>query len=228
MSKEYNAQVSDTFNIQIKQVFGSIGDSTTTIYLLDAGIDNRVVDVYKSINKKNPKQNYRIIGIGQTHYSKALRKRDFIPPASANFFSNDVTYFGQADIFYNFLIDSIMPKYDSVSNNRLLVGHSFSGLFAVYVSTLDTSKFNKCYALSPSLWVNNGNFISNYNADTNLTINRPLSVYYGSRERINKVASSVERFEEAIKTEDIELCSIIKVKGSTHKSILNQLKSIDY
>jgi predicted alpha/beta superfamily hydrolase len=221
----YSSQVKDSFTIQLLEHI--INDSTPlhSVYVLDAEIDHRTQQLFDSLTFKNPNQNCRVIGIGQTHFSKALRQRDFVPPKSAHFFLDNAIYVGHADSFYSFISETIIPQYDSNSNHRILVGHSFGGLFSTYVSTLSQDKFNRCIAISASLWVNNFGFINHY-ANGNNRITTRLEIHYGTLEQLNKVAAGAKRFNLLLRQEDQKTVSFHPMKRATHKSILHRLPEI--
>lgn len=224
----FSAQINDSFFIE---VYENISDSTTpinSIYVLDAEIDNRTQRLHDTLIKRNPNVNYRIIGIGQSHYSKTLRKRDFVPPADGSFLSKQALHYGNADNFYKFIKDSIAHQYDANSASRTLIGHSYGGLFGVYISTLDSCFFDTVYALSPSLWINRSNFIHLYHSKYSPCIKTNLNIIYGSLERHNKVRPAIQHFQSVLKPDDTSLTSFKKLKNKTHKSILQSMFTINF
>ncbi len=62
---------------------------------------------------------------------------------------------GGADRFLSFLRDELIPHIEKSYRTapfRLLVGHSFGGLFAVHALVTDPDLFDASLAISPSLW----------------------------------------------------------------------------
>ena len=224
----YSTQVKDSFLLEVYTHLPDDSAPIQSIYMLDAEIDTRTKRLFDSVTHKHPTQNYRVIGIGQTHYSKRLRQRDFVPPADGRFFSHKDKYTGRADLFYQFITESIIPTYDSDAKHRTLIGHSFGGLFGVYASTQDSSPFSQIYALSPSLWINYSAFNSNYKTNHDLGIKTNLTLVYGSREQLNKVAPAILMWKSNIKKEDKSKIEFIEVQEGTHKTILNQMYTFEF
>ena len=225
----YSTQVKDSFDIQLHEHFTGYGSLSllSTYYILDSEIDNRTDRLHDSLLAMDSSLNFRIIGIGQTHFSKLLRKRDFVPPADGKFLSKGAMYSGNADEFYDFILEDIIPEYDPFSDNRILIGHSFGGLFGVYTSTQEDCPFDKIHALSPSLWVNYSDAKSTYEKDTSIHIHTNLDIHYGSLERLNKVANAAEEFGSVLRPTDKEKVSLNKVDWATHMSILEKIYTFD-
>lgn len=68
---------------------------------------------------------------------------------------------GGADNFMHFIKDELIPRMeneygaDTLRENRVLLGHSFGGLFAAYAFTNYNNVFGNYIVLSPSLWYDN-------------------------------------------------------------------------
>ena len=201
-------------------------DSTTSIYLLDASLGKRADELEAELKTRRTATNYRIIGIGQSKYSGKKRRRDFAPPNDTSFFEANAGFQGRADLFLAFISDSILPAYDVHSDKRILVGHSFGGLFSVYVSTLEQHPFNEIYALSPSLWVNYRSFAKHYKTNDSLYIKTPLHISYGSLEQLNLVGPSIVNFNEILKPRDVPLVTVRAVSGKTHISMIKEINNI--
>lgn len=199
---------------------------TISIYVLDASLDKRIANLQTSLSAEAATTNYRIIGIGHTTYSNALRKRDFAPPNDTTFFGQKAGFNGRADEFISFIQDSILPIYDATADKRILVGHSFGGLFGVYVSTLDSQPFDEIYALSPSLWVNSRSFAKHYLKSDSLYIKTPLHISYGSLEQLNLVGPSIKNWQANLKDKDTSLVDIKCLKGKTHFSMIREINKL--
>ncbi len=86
------------------------------------------------------------------------RTRDLTPKTSTDTANNFPTA-GGADRFLAFLTEELAPFVDShyrTAPFRVLVGHSFGGLFAVHALLAQPESFNAYVAISPSLWWNGG------------------------------------------------------------------------
>lgn len=122
------------------------------LYLLDAETQFRhvtsAVQFLGSDNERMPEM--IVIGITNTQ-----RTRDLIPAADDAELRKETPEAGHADGFLKFLADELAPwveaRYRTVPY-RILVGHSFGGLFCTYVITARPEVFQAHVAISPSLW----------------------------------------------------------------------------
>jgi len=82
---------------------------------------------------------------------KALRTRDFVPPASPG-------GTGGAAAFLRFLREELKPlidaKYHTQADDATLVGHSLGGLFALYALFQEPAVFQRYIVGSPSIFWN--------------------------------------------------------------------------
>jgi predicted alpha/beta superfamily hydrolase len=104
-----------------------------------------------------------VVGISYKSFTEmdSLRVRDYFYPAALP--SDEINAAGGGNLFYDFLINELLPKIDAQyrtdKNNRALLGHSFGGYFVLYslLNQLNdkTSYFKKFISASPTLWYNN-------------------------------------------------------------------------
>jgi len=70
---------------------------------------------------------------------------------------------GGAEFFYQFITDVVKPfieeNYNIDTTRQTLCGHSYGGLFVLYVAFNHTSSFQNYVAGSPSIWWGNGKII---------------------------------------------------------------------
>ena len=124
---------------------------TTALYLLDGNAHFPL-----AINAVNPNKTLPlIIGIGYVtsdSYDKVQRTRDYTFPAEGKEFIHG----GGADAFLNFITDTLIPHieqhYDVTSHQRYFFGHSFGGLFGLYILFNRPKLFQHYVIASPSLW----------------------------------------------------------------------------
>jgi uncharacterized protein len=108
-----------------------------------------------------------VVGVPNT-----ARTRDLTPPAQGDFripggssvrtVSTAFPTAGGADRFLRFLEEELAPYIESryrTQPYRILVGHSFGGLFAVHALMNRPESFNAYIAISPSLWWNDGELV---------------------------------------------------------------------
>lgn len=87
------------------------------------------------------------------------RQRDFTPPiTSANTHDRPEGKIGGAAPFLSFIAEELLPRIDRTYRtrpSRILIGHSFGGLFASYVLLKQPELFKAYIVASPSLWWDN-------------------------------------------------------------------------
>lgn len=84
------------------------------------------------------------------------RRRDLTPPTQTDT-TDAYSSSGGADNFLAFLKDELIPYIDQTYRTRpyrILVGHSFGGLFAIHTLVKQPGVFNSYLAISPTLWWN--------------------------------------------------------------------------
>jgi predicted alpha/beta superfamily hydrolase len=119
------------------------------IYVLDAdGRDQHIVPTarFLFINNKMPKA--IIVGVFNID-----RNHDFLPDSSKNAPTG-----GGADKFVLFFKDELIPYIDKnfkTEPYKVLVGHSYGGLFAMYALLNDPDMFDSYIAIDPSFWYKN-------------------------------------------------------------------------
>src|SRR5438874_8576074 len=87
------------------------------------------------------------------------RTHDLTPPSSDETDNRFSPGNGGADVFLSFMADELVPFIDKTYRTRpyrLLVGHSFGGLFAIYALIKKPHLFNAYVAADPSLYWNKG------------------------------------------------------------------------
>lgn len=119
-----------------------------TIYVLD-GEENFdfVSNQCKEISDKNAVEQVLVVGIG---YGKD-RSIDYTPTK----ISSET---GGAPEFLNFIKTQLIPEMeeqfgvDTTRSSRVILGHSYGGLFGANVFCVDNELFGNYILLSPSLW----------------------------------------------------------------------------
>ncbi|PTL78690.1 alpha/beta fold hydrolase [Vitiosangium sp. GDMCC 1.1324] len=107
-----------------------------------------------------------VVGVPNT-----VRARDLTPPVHGNTqvpgsprsVEESIPNAGGAERFLRFLEEELAPHIEARYRTRpyrVLVGHSFGGLFAVHTLMNHPRSFHAYIAISPSLWWNNGELVS--------------------------------------------------------------------
>ena len=105
-----------------------------------------------------------IVGLGYPEdkaYPLQARERDYTYAVSGERFARG----GGAADFYEFLHSAVRPyikkRYAADSGKQILAGHSFGGLFTLYVLLNHQNAFDQYVIGSPSLWWGNGAIVTN-------------------------------------------------------------------
>ncbi len=142
---------SRTLLISVPQSYQSGKRSYPVIYLLD-GRSNFLHTVsaarFLAANRRIPES--IVVGIVNTN-----RTRDLTPKSEAKADLEQYKGAGGADEFHRFIATELVPWVDGkfrTTKDRVLIGHSFGGLFAVHVLLEHPETFQRYLAISPSLW----------------------------------------------------------------------------
>jgi pimeloyl-ACP methyl ester carboxylesterase len=96
-----------------------------------------------------------VVSVRNTH-----RSRDMTPRAVSGFTPpGEVGVSGGADAFLSFIADELLPQIDRRYRTvpmRVLVGHSLSGLLAVYALAQRPTTFTGYVVMEPAIWWNDG------------------------------------------------------------------------
>lgn len=122
------------------------------LYLLDAEAQfhstTGIINFLASQNGRIPE----MIVVGVTNTKRA---RDLTPPAADPDTRKSPYEIGGADAFLTFLTTELTPWVEAnyrTQPYRILVGHSFGGLFAVHTLLTRPDSYQAYIAISPSLW----------------------------------------------------------------------------
>jgi len=162
--EEFNPSLTRAFSIQsnangatypikvgLPEDYFSANTKYSTIYVLD-GEENFefVANRCKEISSKGQMQNVVVVSIG---YGQD-RSIDYTPTKVSGKSG------GGAD-FLNFIKTQLIPaietdyNVDTTRNSRVLLGHSYGGLFGACVLAVDNNLFGNYLLLSPSMWFDN-------------------------------------------------------------------------
>jgi predicted alpha/beta superfamily hydrolase len=167
------------------------------LYLLDGQRNlNHAAGTLDLLNQDAKAQEMIIIAIKNTH-----RTRDLTPTYDESY--NQWGISGGADNFLDFIEQELIPyvnKNYRTNNYKILSGHSFGGLLAIYALQSRPQLFQAHFAFSPSLWwhdqiifKNAENFLAN-----TTQLNNYLYVNLGNES--GDMLSAFERYTKLLKT----------------------------
>ncbi len=225
----YSDEINDSFIVQV-DTHGH-GLKTIDIFVLESS-EKKIQHLINTC--KDTSYTYRFISVNQTKPSKRKRRRDFVPPRGSSMFDSTVSYWGEADKFNRFLTSELIPNFSTDNRERVLIGHSFGGLFTLYASLQSEPFFNYFVSTSPSLWVNHRAFHTHYQELKIIKFHQNTSILYGKNEVINKVKPSCEALKTILRSdEDVDF---IEVNGNHYSSwygmslnlVIHSLPNSDY
>ncbi|MGL1955728.1 MAG: alpha/beta hydrolase-fold protein [Colwellia sp.] len=179
-----------------------------------------------------------IVGIGfADENGKPIRSfsaytQDLTPTVDKNWMqASSAGAGGNALAFLNFINNSVKPlinkNYTVNKNNQTLVGHSFAGLFGLYVLLNHGESFQRYVIASPSLWWDNAvsfEFEEEY-ANQHKNMDKKVFISVGSEEfksgaqgMIDNTLNMVEKLNSR-NYSDLQLHSTV-FKGETHLSVV--------
>lgn len=156
--------------------------------------------------------------------SFAQRTRDLTPPSSAEIDNRFSPGNGGADAFLSFVADELIPFVDKTYRTRpyrLLVGHSFGGLFAIHALTTKPKLFNAYVAIDPTLSWNGGAVVAQAESFFSKTRELPGDLYLTAASATGNSPGDVQKLAALLdrKTPAGFRWSFEWMKQETHTSI---------
>lgn len=231
----YSSAVKDSFLITIQKPEGYADSNRYKLILVADGAINlgKKILSYCETNPDSCKSGFIVVTISHKGDWKMKRRRDFIP---SDLSSNSTEEFGKANAYYNFIKQEVLPFIKNKvpnSTENIFIGHSFTGLFSLYLSLKDSTLFDKYYAISPSCWANYNELLKieqDYSYH-NTSLKADIKIYAGSLEILNKVLSSSKNYYTQVKSRNYNNLKIEFeiLENETHISIVDPaLKKIIY
>lgn len=201
------------------------------IYLLDANIFFGIVtDTARLLQFGQEIPELVIVGIGYPDDRKHLhlRSRDYLPTPY-----NIPEIAGGANEFLAFILEELMPyieeRYRINSNDKVLIGDSYSGLFALYTLFHQPEAFKRYIIGSPSIYWDNAVMFDyeNIYASTHDNLQAKVFLSVGALEAIYEpkfaaMVANVEKLTEILRSRNyhgLELTSHI-FDNETHLSVI--------
>ena len=141
------------------------GDPLAVMYLMDGdGHFHHTSGIVQFLKRQGRIPNMMIVAIPNT----ADRTHDLTPPIEKDkeALKNTPTA-GGADNMLKFMREELIPHIDEnyhTSPYRVLVGHSFGGIFAVHALLTQSDLFDSYISISPSMWWDQQNLVEKASA----------------------------------------------------------------
>jgi uncharacterized protein len=177
--------------------YNPAGEKYATIYVLDGKeIFGFVANRCQEIADQYALKNVLVVSIG---YGKD-RSIDYTPTRVSS-----VT--GGAPQFLNFIETQLIPKMeqdyrvDTGRNSRVILGHSYGGLFGGYAFSVNNKVFGNYIMLSPSFWFDNRVTLQMENDNRAGNKNRKQLVFMGigQNEERDRMLAPFEIFHQTLR-----------------------------
>jgi predicted alpha/beta superfamily hydrolase len=221
----YSSNTNDKYVITIRKPAGyNSSGKYHHVYMTDGtiGMGDYVLGKSKSWAATIP-SNCIIIAIGHLGNWHDKRPRDLIP---SDISKNAEKNFGKAGLFYLFLKNELIPRTEKKFPNkkqRVFIGHSFGGLFCLYILFREDKLFDRHFAISPSCWANYHELdkIEEKFSKTNKTLKADVTIYVGGLEFLNKVLPSTRSFYNTVTARKYNGLTMVKneLADANHFSI---------
>lgn len=164
---------------------------------------------------------------------KLNRVRDYTPikkSQDSKSYSHEYDqYSGNAEKFKQVIVNEILPdigKMYRVNGNNTILGHSYGGLFVIWLYLNDNQIFNSYIAISPSLWYEN-NWILSSLKDRKIDHLKKLYISVGAKES-ERMLKGFRLIKHELKNPNLK-SEILKNEGHTETvpiSIVHGLKFV--
>lgn len=171
----HSSYTDKNYLIQVATIGDKPANGYPVIYVLDGnaffGMASSIAQMnHDKPSEKNPKS-LMVVGIGYTTgraFDIPSRTHDYTPPSeSYPAPTGEQTAFGGADYFHAFIADELASMLDKEfginPNHRTLIGHSYGGLFGLYLLMARSESFDNYVIASPSIWWNDKSVLAHQN-----------------------------------------------------------------
>lgn len=205
----YNSGITKSFTLQsaangatyeikvgLPENYNPTGEKYATIYVLDGKeIFEFVANKCKNISDRLSVKNAIVVSIG---YGKD-RSIDYTPTKVSN-----VT--GGAPQFMNFIETELIPtmqqdfNVDTARSSRVILGHSYGGLFGGCAFAVNNKVFGNYILLSPSFWFDNLVALQLEKSYRNINKNKKQLVFMGigEAENLGRMQAPFEAFYQTL------------------------------
>ncbi len=197
--------------VSLPRQYRTSGEDYGVLYLLDADYSFAIArNVVEHLSDRGDVQRLIIVGIaydGPPAY-RLNRTRDYTPShvPKGGYGSAYQAVSGGGPLFRQFMADDLIPFMEReyrTTSERVLVGHSYGGLFAIWVALTAPDLFDGYVIVSPSLWYDDGMIFGEEQRLAEGRDDWPLRLYLGvgSREinRQHDMVADLQRLASRLK-----------------------------
>ncbi|MCA8964155.1 MAG: alpha/beta hydrolase [Planctomycetes bacterium] len=157
-------------------------DSTATfpvLYMPDGGVAEdfpHITNTVDALIKEGAIAPCLVVGIENTQ-----RRRDLTGPTEVAKDREVAPVVGGSAAFREFVLRELVPEIElryRCTERRALVGESLAGLFVIETFLLSPSSFERCIAMSPSLWWNDHDLVRRAPSLVNAKVERPRRLWF--------------------------------------------------
>jgi predicted alpha/beta superfamily hydrolase len=164
------------------------------IYLLDADYSFALAkQISEHLSDRNRINASIIVGIAYANPNeyKKNRTRDYTPSyvSLGGYGPEYQKYSGGAESFYKVIHSELIPylhKHYRINKNSTFVGHSYGGLFGVYLLVHHPELFNHYLIVSPSLWYDNHLLLKKAQQKRDFNLHEQTQAYFIIGDQENK------------------------------------------
>lgn len=194
-----STSVGATYPIQVAlpENYTTSGEKFSTIYVLDGDQDfDLVANTSKTLSDRYGVRNVIVVSIG---YGRD-RSIDYTPTETGS-------STGGAPEFLEFIANELIPRIEQDFNantareSRVILGHSYGGLFGAYAFAVNNKVFGNYILLSPSLWFDNEVSMSleKQNRADNKDIRQLVFMGIGEAENSGRMQAPFEAFYQILR-----------------------------
>jgi predicted alpha/beta superfamily hydrolase len=202
LTKEFSIQSQSNgaiyeIKVGLPEDYYSANTKYATIYVLD-GEENFefVANRCKEISSSSQTQNVVVVSIG---YGRD-RNIDYTPTKVSAMTGGGVE-------FLNFIKTQLIPaveidfNVDTTRSSRVLLGHSYGGLFGACVLAVDNHLFGNYLLLSPSIWFDNevALQLEKFNRTNNKDRSQLVFLGIGEMENLGRMQAPFEAFYQTLR-----------------------------
>lgn len=186
-----------TIEVALPEDYNSSTEKYSTVYVLD-GEENfdYVANQCKEISTHYSAANVLVVSIGYGND----RELDYTPTKISS-------TTGGGELFLDFIKNELIPRIeldfraDTTRSSRVILGHSYGGLFAAYAFAVSNNSFGNYLMLSPSIWFDNevSLLLEKENRSKNKNSQQLIFLGIGELENAGRMQAPFEAFYQILR-----------------------------